>query len=129
MPEGSQAFDACCVRVQFSDLNKKEQLAKLAEARTAASLPGSNKYKFVSAVNEQVLPACTDHAWCCTSPSGHGCMRLAPATDSWPVLTRKASHGQGTAKLLLPPLLDPMDVVCCRASLRASTCPWNLERM
>ena len=40
--------------MQFSDLNKKEQLAKLAEARTAASLPGKNKYKFVSAVNEQV---------------------------------------------------------------------------
>lgn len=41
--------------VQFTELNKQEQLAKLAEARQAAKeSPMIQKYKFVSALNEQV---------------------------------------------------------------------------
>ena len=38
---------------QFTELNRKEQLAKLAEARSEAKMPGKNKYKFTSAVNSQ----------------------------------------------------------------------------
>lgn len=40
--------------LQFTELNKSEQLAKLAEARQAAKESTSQKYKFVSALNEQV---------------------------------------------------------------------------
>ena len=41
------------MHAQFSELNRKEQLAKLAEARSAAQAAGGNRYKFVSAVNSQ----------------------------------------------------------------------------
>jgi len=41
--------------VQFTDLQQKEQLAKLAMARNdLASAPSAKKFKFVSAVNDQV---------------------------------------------------------------------------
>ena len=41
--------------VQFTDLQQKEQLAKLAMARNdLASAPSTKKFKFVSAVNDQV---------------------------------------------------------------------------
>ena len=41
--------------VQFTDLQQKEQLAKLAMARNdLASAPSTKKFKFVSAVNNQV---------------------------------------------------------------------------
>ena len=44
--------------MQFTELNKQEQLAKLAEARQAArESPTVQKYKFVSALNEQVRSA------------------------------------------------------------------------
>ena len=43
--------------VQFTELQQKEQLAKLAMARTdLASAPSTRKFKFVSNVNEQVSP-------------------------------------------------------------------------
>lgn len=43
-----------CV-VQFTDLQRQEQLAKLALARQAlVAAPATKKFKFVSAVNEQV---------------------------------------------------------------------------
>lgn len=41
--------------VQFTELQQKEQLAKLAMARTdLAAAPSTRKFKFVSNVNEQV---------------------------------------------------------------------------
>ncbi len=41
---------------QFTELQQKEQLAKLASAREAlaAAASGTRKFKFVSGVNEQV---------------------------------------------------------------------------
>lgn len=43
-------------RRQFTELQQKEQLAKLASAREAlaAAASGTRKFKFVSGVNEQV---------------------------------------------------------------------------
>ena len=41
--------------VQFTELQQKEQLAKLAMARESlATAPATRKFKFVSALNEQV---------------------------------------------------------------------------
>ena len=49
---------------QFTELQQKEQLAKLAMARTdLATAPSARKFKFVSNVNEQVslLRCCLNH--------------------------------------------------------------------
>ena len=46
------SFEPICACSSRSS-TRKEQLAKLAEARSDAKMPGKNKYKFVSAVNTQ----------------------------------------------------------------------------
>jgi hypothetical protein len=38
---------------QFTELEQKEQLAKLASAREALATAGTKKFKFVSGVNDQ----------------------------------------------------------------------------
>ena len=49
---------ACVAAAQFTDLQQKEQLAKLAMARSElAAAPATRKFKFVSGVNEQVCLA------------------------------------------------------------------------
>ena len=48
---------ACAAAAQFTDLQQKEQLAKLAMARSElAAAPSTRKFKFVSGVNSQVCP-------------------------------------------------------------------------
>lgn len=44
--------------LQFTDLNKRDQLAKLSEARAASVNEPLKKFKFVSSMNEQVQPYC-----------------------------------------------------------------------
>jgi hypothetical protein len=44
-----------CCAAQFTELQQKEQLAKLALARQSlAAAPATRKFKFVSGVNDQV---------------------------------------------------------------------------
>ena len=65
MPEHApaRALTSLCT-VQFTELQQKEQLAKLAMARTdLATAPSARKFKFVSNVNEQVSPGS-----CCSCP-------------------------------------------------------------
>ena len=53
----SDVLMACVAAVQFTDLQQKEQLAKLAMARSElAAAPATRKFKFVSGVNSQVCP-------------------------------------------------------------------------
>ncbi len=52
---------------QFTELQQKEQLAKLAMARQAlASAPTTKKFKFISGVNDQVC-VCQ----CCVATQTH----------------------------------------------------------
>ena len=52
------ALTAWAAAAQFTDLQQKEQLAKLAMARSElAAAPSTRKFKFVSGVNSQVRPA------------------------------------------------------------------------
>lgn len=45
----------CMAGLQFTELQQKEQMAKLAMARNdLASAPSARKFKFISAVNDQV---------------------------------------------------------------------------
>ena len=48
--------DTSRLLLQFTDLNKQDQLAKLSEARASTTSGPLKKFKFVSAVNEQVRP-------------------------------------------------------------------------
>ena len=51
------ALTARVAAAQFTDLQQKEQLAKLAMARSElAAAPSTRKFKFVSGVNSQVGP-------------------------------------------------------------------------
>ena len=83
------SLKACVAAAQFTDLQQKEQLAKLAMARSElAAAPATRKFKFVSGVNEQVC-----HALCaCLLPPCFG--NVCDVWSRWHALLLSPSLGK-----------------------------------
>ena len=87
---------------QFTELQQKEQLAKLASAREAlaAAASGTRKFKFVSGVNDQARRV--GAGWPASAPFTYVCIGPVRAVASEPVYRlNRSARGD-------PPLL-----VCC----------------
>ncbi len=150
--------ELCCVMcAQFTELQQKEQMAKLAMARQAlASAPTTKKFKFISGVNDQVcahlpwnqrflaaqwhtialssfiprdphdMPSVPEHFH---SVDFHGLFVQSMQSLRCDAVRRCLSSGNSAWGLHVESLTLIMCLYHgCRASSRASMCPWRRVR-